>query len=102
VNRTPRRKNRLLLIAGRVQGVPQISFDVEPVGTVTANMSRADVGCPVQPNALKRMMRPQLITQATVKAVGFTDVQCTEVPVIEALAEDVDASDGSIDRTNRI
>src|ERR1700737_4329224 len=95
-------RGRLLLVAGRVQGVPQICFDVQPVGTVASNMERADVCGPMQSNSLKRMMRLKLIRQTTLEAVGFADVSRSVVAVREAPAEEIDALDGPKDCPDRI
>jgi hypothetical protein len=64
VSRAPNVGSGLLLIAGRVQGVPQISFDVQPFGTVTANDEYADVCGPMAPNGLKGMVPLKLIIKA--------------------------------------
>lgn len=96
MSRTPGSENQLLLIAGRVQGVPQICFDVQPVGTVASNTERADVCGSMQPNGLKRMMRLKLIRQPALETVGFTDVDRCVVTVSSWAAEDIDALDGVV------
>jgi hypothetical protein len=102
MNRTPGCKNQLLLIAGRVEGVPQIRFDEQPVGTVAANMACTDMGNAMQSNILKRMMRLKLVSEASLEVVSFPDVQGCEPTASELFAEDVDAFNGPIDRTNRV
>jgi hypothetical protein len=97
VSRASVHKTQLLLIAGRVQGVPQISFDVQPVGTVTGNMQRADVSGPIQSNILKRMMRLKLVSQTALEAVTFANIKRGEVSVSHLFAEDIDAFNGTID-----
>lgn len=74
MSRAPEIAPGLLLVAGRVQGVPQISFNVEPVGTVTSNVEGADVCGPMQPNSLKRMMCLKLVGQATKEVIGLSDI----------------------------
>jgi hypothetical protein len=86
----------LLLVAGRVKGVPQISFDVQPFGTVTANDERADVCGPMMPNGRKRMVPFKLVVQAPFQTVGFADVDRRIIAGPCGLAKDVDAFDREI------
>jgi hypothetical protein len=102
MSRTSDRKNQLLLIAGRVQGVPKICFNEQPVGTITANMACTDMGNAMQSNILKRMMRLKLVSETPLEVVSFSDVQRSEPTAYELFAEDVDAFDGPIDCTNRV
>jgi hypothetical protein len=93
MSRTPRRKNPLLLIAGRLQGVPQISFDVEPVGTVTSNTESADVSDAMHPTGWKRMVSFKLIRQPTPQAVSLADIDRGIATAANMATEDVDAFD---------
>jgi hypothetical protein len=93
MSRAPDVRGRLLLVAGRVQGVPQISFDVQPVGTVASNTTCADVGGSMQPNGLKRMVRLKLIRQTAPEAISFADIDRGIAAVSDMAAEDVDAFD---------
>ncbi len=91
MSRTP--QNQLLLIAGRIQGVPQICFNVQPFGTVTGNDERADVCGPMASNCLKRVMRLKLIRQTALETIGFADVDCRMISVPNRTTEDIDALD---------
>jgi hypothetical protein len=102
MSRTPNRENQLLLITGRLQGVPKICFNEQPVGTITANMACTDMGNAMQPNILKRMMRLKLVSEASLEVVSFPDVQRCKPTASELFAEDVDAFNGPIDCTNRV
>jgi hypothetical protein len=102
MNRTPIRKNQLLLIAGRVEGVPQIRFDEQPVGTVAANMACTDVCNAVQSHVLKRMMRLKLQSETPLEVVSFSNVQGAESPAAELFAENVDTFNWSVDCANRV
>lgn len=95
-------KTHSLLIAGRLKGCPQISFNVQAIGTVACNVERADVCGPMQANSVKRMMRPQLIRQATIEAIGLADIEGGVASSKGLAGEDVDASDRAIDRSNKI
>ena len=72
--RTPLRKSRLLRIAGRVQGVPKISFDAHTLGSTAIDAESADVCGSMEPNRINAMMRPQLVSETPMHAIGFTDI----------------------------
>ena len=96
MSRAPVVASGLLLVAGRVKGVPQISFDVQPFGTVTANDEYADVCGPMMPNGRKRMVPFKLIVQTPFQTVGFADIDRRIVAGPCGLAKDVDAFDREI------
>jgi hypothetical protein len=102
MSRASHRKNQLLLITGRLEGVPKISFDEQPVGTITANIARTDMGSAMQSNILKRMMRLKLVSEAPLEVVSFPHVQRCEPTTAELFAEDVDAFNGPIHCTNSV
>lgn len=85
-----------MLIAGRVQRIPQVSFNVEPFGAVASNTERVDVRSSAFANGVKRVMRPKLISQATVEAVSLTDVNSSVASVAEVSAKNVDPAQGVI------
>jgi hypothetical protein len=74
MSRTSDRKNQLLLIAGRVQGIPKICFGAQPIGKIPGHMERADVCGSMTPNALKAVVRLKLVSQPTLEAIGFSNV----------------------------
>ncbi len=96
------RENQLLLITGRLQGVPKISFNEQPVGTITANVAGTDVRSAMQSNVLKRVMRLKLVSKTPLEVVSFSDVQRCEPTTAELFAEDIDAFNGPIDCTNSV
>jgi hypothetical protein len=102
MNRASHRENQLLLITGRLQGVPKICFNEQPVGTITANVAATDVRSAMQPNILKRMMRLKLVSETPLEVVSFPDVQRREPTAPELFAEDIDAFNGPIDCTNSV
>ncbi|OKO78075.1 hypothetical protein AC628_14230 [Bradyrhizobium sp. NAS96.2] len=101
MNRASRR-TPLLLIAGRIKGIPQISFDIEPIGTVTSNTERADVSGPMQANSVKRMMALKLIGEPTPEVVGLTNVSGSVVAVPRVTAENIDARDRPVDHADSV
>jgi hypothetical protein len=64
----------LLLIAGRVQGTPKISFNLQSIGRTASNMQSADVSGPMSSNVMQRMVRPKLVSETTFEVVGLSDV----------------------------
>lgn len=74
MNRASDLKNQLLLITGRLQGVPKISFDSQPIGKTPGHMERADVSGPMTPNAVNAVVRMKLVRQPALEAVSLADV----------------------------
>lgn len=74
MSRTPRRKNWLLLVAGGLQGVPEISFDTQSIGKIPDNMERADVCGSMTPNAINAVVRLKLVRQPTLETAGFSNI----------------------------
>lgn len=101
MNRASRRMP-LLLIAGRIKGIPQISFDAEPIGTVTSNIERADVSGPMQANSVKRMMGLKLISEPAPEVVGLANVSGSVVAVPRVTAENIDGGDRPVDHADSV
>jgi hypothetical protein len=72
MNRTSRRK--LLLITGRLQGVPKISFDQQSIGKTPGHMERANVSGPMTPNAGNAVMRMKLVREPALEVVRLSDI----------------------------
>jgi hypothetical protein len=78
MSRTSTCKNQLLLITGRLQGVPKISFDQQPIGKTPGHMERADVSGPMTPNAVNAVMRMKLVREPAFEVVRLSDIDRRE------------------------
>jgi hypothetical protein len=101
MSRTPRCEN-LLLIAGRIQGMPKISFDAQTLGSTTIDAEGADVCGPIQPNSIKAMMGLKLVSETPMHVLSFADVLRRPACTADVPADDIDAGDRKINGADRI
>jgi hypothetical protein len=96
------RENCLLLIARRVQGVPEISFDTQPLGQIAGDMERRDMRRPMTPNGLNAVVCMKLVREPAAKIVRLADVDCPERTASQVAAEDIDARLREVSSSERV
>lgn len=102
MSRASGHENPLLFVAGRIEGVPEISFNSQALGKTAIYPKGADVRRPLLPNCSKTMMRLKLIAQAVSHIVSLANVLGEPTSIADAFAEDIDARDRQIDRSDGV